>query len=133
MKIRRQIIDRLDHLVLTVADPERTREFYGRVLGVPAVTNGKGGVSLVFGKQKINLHRSGAEWAPHARTPTPGSGDFCLITREDIDRVVDHLGSVGVELVEGPVQREGALGPMRSVYFFDPDGNLVEVSQYIGK
>jgi catechol 2,3-dioxygenase-like lactoylglutathione lyase family enzyme len=123
-------IDRLDHLVLTVADIDRTVEFYRSVLGMSSVTFGAGRQALTFGDQKINLHRAGHEFEPKAQTPTPGSADLCFITRIGLDEVADHLEMVGVEIEAGPVDRTGALGPIRSVYFRDPDRNLIEVSTY---
>ncbi len=86
--------------------------------------------ALKFGRQKINLHQAGAEFEPKAGKPTPGSGDFCLITDVPLERVVEHVRSCGVEIIEGPVSRIGATGRLESVYFRDPDGNLVEISKY---
>lgn len=124
-------IDRLDHLVLTVADIEATCAFYERVLGMEAITFGEGRRALTFGTQKINLHQAGREFEPKAQHPTPGSGDLCLITTTLIHEVLDHLRANGVEVVEGPTRKIGALGPIESVYFRDPDGNLIEVSNYL--
>jgi len=121
---------RIDHIVLTVADIEATCSFYARVLGMQAVTFGAGRTALAFGEQKINLHQVGREFEPKARTPTAGSADLCLIASTPIDDVLAHLGRCGVAVLEGPVARTGALGPITSVYFRDPDGNLVEVSSY---
>lgn len=124
-------IERIDHLVLTVKDMEATCEFYRRVLGMTAVTFGEGRKALVFGDQKINLHQAGAEFEPKAARPTPGSADLCLIAKApSMDRVTAHLRSVGIGIEEGPVARTGAMGPITSVYFRDPDGNLIEVSRY---
>lgn len=121
-------INRLDHFVLTVASVDATVEFYTRALGFTAVQFGEGRTALAFGDQKINLHQSGAEFEPKAIQPTPGSGDFCLTTQTPIDEVVAHLKREGVEIELGPVARTGARSPLVSVYFRDPDGNLVEVS-----
>ncbi len=123
-------VDRLDHLVLTVADLEKTCDFYSRALGMRAVTFGDGRRALTFGGQKINLHKAGKEFEPHADHPTPGSADICFITGTPLKEVLERLESHGVQVIEGPVEREGALGPMKSVYFRDPDGNLIEVSNY---
>ena len=123
-------IDRIDHFVLTVADLDATCEFYHRVLGMEVVLFAGGRRALAFGAQKINLHQRGKEFEPKAQQPTPGSGDFCLITRVPIEEVVAHLDACGVAISEGPVARTGATGSIRSVYFRDPDGNLVEVSNY---
>jgi catechol 2,3-dioxygenase-like lactoylglutathione lyase family enzyme len=123
-------IDRLDHLVLTVADIDRTIEFYERVLGMTAVTFGAGRRALAFGKQKINLHQVGKEYEPKAQSPTPGSADLCFISAAGLDEIDAHLHQAGVSIEAGPVDRTGALGPIRSVYFRDPDGNLIEVSVY---
>jgi catechol 2,3-dioxygenase-like lactoylglutathione lyase family enzyme len=124
-------IDRLDHIVLTVADIDATIDFYTRVLGMTAVTFGAGRRALAFGAQKINLHRAGHEFSPSARRPTPGSADFCLITKVPLDAAMAHVESAGVAIEEGPVDKTGAIGPLRSFYFRDPDGNLVEVSNYV--
>ena len=121
-------IDSLDHLVLTVRDIDATVDFYQRVLGMEAVTFGAGRRALAFGRQKINLHPASAPLKPHAVTPMPGSADLCLLTTTPIPDVVAHLGRVGVIVEEGPVPRTGATGPILSVYFRDPDGNLIEVS-----
>lgn len=123
-------IDRVDHFVLTVTSIERTVEFYARVLGMKEVTFAGGRTALSFGRNKINLHPAGREYEPKARTPVPGSGDFCLIAAGTLDAVVAHLKAEGVAIEQGPVKRSGALGPINSVYFRDPDGNLVEVSTY---
>lgn len=126
-------ITHLDHLVLTVIDIETTCDFYGRVLGMETATFTSGGVdrtALTFGSQKINLHRAGAEFEPKAARPHPGSADLCLITEESIETVVAHLQGLGVAIVEGPVPRTGAVGPITSVYIRDPDGNLIEISTY---
>mgnify|MGYP000966967381 CR=1 FL=1 len=123
-------IDRIDHFVLTVKDVEATCDFYSRVLGMEPVTFAGGRRGLAFGRQKINLHRAGHEYEPKARTALPGTGDFCLITRVPLDAVIAHLAACGVAIEQGPVPKTGATGPIRSVYFRDPDGNLVEVSNY---
>lgn len=123
-------VNSIDHLVLTVADLEKTCDFYSRVLGMRAVTFGDGRRTLTFGRQKINLHQAGKEFEPHAAHPTPGSADICFITDTSLKEVPGQLEAYGIEIVEGPVEREGALGPMESVYFRDPDGNLIEVSNY---
>lgn len=125
-------IESLDHLVLTVADLEATCDFYVRVLGMETVTFGpQGRKALAFGTQKINLHQHGHEFEPKAALPTPGSEDFCLITATPLAEVIEHLRHCGVPLLEGPVPRTGARGPMLSVYFRDPDDNLIEVSNYL--
>ena len=123
-------IERLDHWVLTVRDIDATVAFYERVLGMRAITFGKGRRALAFGEQKINLHPAEAPLRPHAARPTPGSGDLCLVTRTPIKDVIAELENAGVAIEEGPVPRTGALGPIASVYFRDPDGNLIEVSRY---
>ena len=124
-------IDRLDHLVLTVADVDATIAFYARVLGMTAVTFAQGRRALAFGAHKINLHQAGSEFVPKAKKPTPGSADFCLITTVPLDAAMAHVRSCGVDVEEGPVDRTGATGPIRSFYFRDPDGNLIEVSNYV--
>jgi catechol 2,3-dioxygenase-like lactoylglutathione lyase family enzyme len=123
-------IDRLDHLVLTVADIDRTVAFYTRVLGMREETFGAGRRALTFGRQKINLHEAGREFEPKAARPTPGSGDLCFITDSPLPDVQQHLAACEVPIEEGPVDRTGALGPIRSVYIRDPDANLIEISTY---
>jgi catechol 2,3-dioxygenase-like lactoylglutathione lyase family enzyme len=123
-------LERLDHIVLTVVDIDRTVDFYTRVLGMRTVTFGDGRRALHFGAQKINLHRAGHEFEPKAARPAAGSADFCLVSATPIDEVVRHLERCGVAVEDGPVARTGAQGPMTSVYFRDPDGNLLEVSVY---
>lgn len=121
-------IDSIDHLVLTVRDLEATCEFYSRVLGMEVATFGNGRTALRFGTQKINLHEAGKEFDPRAAHPTPGSGDLCLLTDQPLQQVIQHLRSCGVAIVEGPVRKAGAVGPLESVYVRDPDGNLIEIS-----
>lgn len=122
-------LDRLDHLVLTVADIEMTIAFYTRVLGMRAETF-EGRHALHFGRQKINLHEAGREFEPKARHPTPGSGDLCFIADGTLEAVVAHLEACHIAIEEGPVARTGALGHMRSIYLRDPDRNLVEIAVY---
>ncbi len=121
-------IDQLDHLVLTVRDLDATLDFYTRVLGMAPVTFAGGRRALAFGSQKINLHVQGKEFEPKADHPTPGSADLCFLTRVPLAVVQQHLATCGVPIVEGPVQRTGAQGPILSVYVRDPDQNLIEVA-----
>jgi catechol 2,3-dioxygenase-like lactoylglutathione lyase family enzyme len=123
-------IDRIDHVVMTVRDIDATCDFYTRVLGMRVVTFAGGRKALAFGRQKINLHLAGREFEPKAAHPTPGSVDLCLIATGALDDVVAHLAACGVSIIEGPVAKTGAIGPLRSVYFRDPDANLIEVSTY---
>ena len=123
-------IDRLDHLVLTVASVDASVEFYTQVLGFVKMTLGGGRTGLSFGSQKINLHPVGSAIEPRAMRPTRGSADLCFVTAAPIERVIAHLSVCGVAIVKGPARRTGALGSMTSVYFRDPDGNLVEVASY---
>lgn len=124
------VIDRLDHFVLTVRDIDASCAFYSRVLGMERVEFAGGRVALAFGAQKINLHPAGNEYDPKAAEPVPGAGDVCFIAATPIPDVVAHLHAEGVEIIEGPAPKSGALGPITSVYFRDPDGNLIEVSNY---
>ncbi len=121
-------IDHIDHFVLTVASIDATCAFYTSVLGMTVQTFGEGRKALTFGEQKINLHQVGKEFEPKAHTPKAGSGDFCLIASTPLDEVIAQLQRLNVPIELGPVPRTGATGPIRSVYFRDPDGNLVEVS-----
>ena len=123
-------IDRIDHVVLTAFDVDRTIDFYTRVMGMEAITFAGGRRGLAFGRQKINLHQAGREFEPKALKPMPGSLDLCFITETPLEEVVARLKANGVVVADGPVQKTGALGPMMSVYFRDPDGNLIEVSNY---
>jgi catechol 2,3-dioxygenase-like lactoylglutathione lyase family enzyme len=123
-------IDSLDHLVLTVRDIRATCEFYARVLGMEIVAFGQDRKALSFGSQKINLQQLGRESTLIAEKPTPGSADLCFVTSVSLPEVIAHLNSCGVRLIGGPVERNGARGPMMSVYFRDPDMNLIEVSNY---
>lgn len=118
----------LDHLVLTVRDIDVTCAFYQRVLGMEVVSFGQGRKALSFGSQKFNLHQAGKEFEPKAEKPTPGAIDVCLLTTTPIADVILHLQEQAVTITEGPVQRTGALGPIMSVYFRDPDLNLIEVA-----
>lgn len=124
-------IERLDHLVLTVADLQVTCDFYTQVLGMEVVVFGDRRYALHFGQQKINLHQTGKEFEPKATHPTPGSADLCLITTTPLIEVMAHLQSCGVEIEQGIVQRTGAMGAIASLYIRDPDGNLLEISNYL--
>jgi catechol 2,3-dioxygenase-like lactoylglutathione lyase family enzyme len=121
-------VSSLDHLVLTVDDIDATVAFYRTALGMREITFGAGRRALALGDQKINLHPHAAPITPHARRPTPGSADLCLLTHVPITRVVQHLQAAGVPVEEGPVHRTGATSALLSVYVRDPDGNLVEIS-----
>lgn len=123
-------VDSLDHLVLAVADVEAAAEFYSRVLGMEKIVFGEGRVALRFGRQKINLHPATAPMKPHAERPTRGSGDLCFVSAQSPADWIEHLARHGVAVEAGPLPRTGAVGPMTSVYFRDPDGNLAEVAYY---
>ena len=129
------LADRLDHIVLTVNDIEETTSFYERALGFEREffrgPQGQPRYALRFGNQKINLQDRATETPTKANAPTRGSGDFCLIAAVPLDEVLAHLRAENIPIVAGPVPRTGALGPLRSVYFRDPDGNLVEVAEYV--
>jgi catechol 2,3-dioxygenase-like lactoylglutathione lyase family enzyme len=124
-------IDRIDHIVLTAFDVQRTLDFYSKVLGMEPITFAGGRRGLAFGRQKINLHQAGKEFEPKALKPVPGALDLCFITETPLEDVIADLKTHGVAIAEGPVPKTGALGPMTSVYFRDPDGNLIEVSNYV--
>jgi catechol 2,3-dioxygenase-like lactoylglutathione lyase family enzyme len=121
----------IDHFVLTVASLEVTCAFYQHVLGFERVDTPGRPTALAFGTQKINVHEVGHTFEPKAKAPTPGSGDFCLFTDRSLGEITTRLAANGVVVELGPVERVGARGPMMSVYFRDPDGNLVEVSEYL--
>lgn len=121
-------IDRLDHLVLTVADIEHSCAWYSAILGFDVVRFGEGRTALAFGRQKINLHQVGREFEPKAAWPTAGSADLCFIADTPLEAVVEHLARCGVAIEAGPIARTGATGPICSVYVRDPDANLIEIS-----
>jgi catechol 2,3-dioxygenase-like lactoylglutathione lyase family enzyme len=123
-------VNRFDHVVLTVASIDTTVDFYTRVLGMAAVTFGGGRTALRFGTSKINLHQAGREFEPRAHRPTPGSADLCFIVEDPIEDVMAQLTGAGVAIEEGPVPRTGATGDLISCYLRDPDGNLIELSNY---
>lgn len=123
-------IERIDHLVLTVKNIERTIQFYTEILGMKVIVFGAGRKALTFGNQKINLHEKAKEFEPKANLPTCGSGDLCLITSTKIEDVKTELVAKEIEIVEGIVERTGAIGKIRSIYIRDPDGNLIELSNY---
>ncbi len=126
-------VDRLDHLVITCKDVEKTSSWYQRVLGMEHEEYGRNRrCALKFGGQKINLRPYGADGWTTAEDALPGSQDLCFVTAVESDDVVDHLTSCGVSITEGPVTRLGALGPTTSVYCLDPDGNLIEITSYQG-
>lgn len=124
-------LDSLDHLVLTVRDIDKTLAFYTRAFGMRAVDFAGGRKALAFGAQKINLHQQGHEFEPKAQHPTPGSADLCFLTETPLEQVIEHLRALDIAIVEGPVRRTGAQGPILSVYVRDPDMNLIEVANLV--
>lgn len=123
------MIDHLDHLVLTTADEAACIAFYTDILGMNLETFGDGRKAFRFGHQKINLHVKGREYEPKAHLPVPGSQDLCFIASVPLDDFIAHLQARQVTIIDGPVMRTGATGPIRSVYMRDPDLNLIEVSE----
>ena len=121
-------IERLDHLVLTVINVEDTCRFYSIVLGMEIINFGKNRKALKFGDQKINLHETGKEFEPKAGNPTPGSADLCFISENEIEKLIKEIKDHGIQIIEGPVERTGALGKINSIYIRDPDNNLIEIS-----
>jgi catechol 2,3-dioxygenase-like lactoylglutathione lyase family enzyme len=124
------MIASLDHFVLTVRDLKATCAFYA-ALGMSARTFGEGRTALHFGKQKINLHQAGKEFEPKAARATPGSADVCFLVDVPLDEAAAVKRRHGIAIIEGPVDKTGAQGPIRSLYCRDPDGNLVELSRPI--
>jgi len=124
------MLKQLDHLVLTVADIDTSIEFYTLVLGMETVTFGDNRKALKFGSQKINLHQSGKEFEPRAQTPCKGSADLCFLLDITLDDMRRHLEQQGIVVEQGPIKRTGATGPILSVYIRDPDGNLLELSEF---
>ena len=123
------MIDHLDHIVLTTAHTEQCIDFYTRVLGMKFERFGEGRMALKFGGQKINLHEKGKEFEPKAALAAPGTLDICFIAAVRLEDVIARLAACNVPIIEGPVMKTGAQGPIRSVYVRDPDGNLVEISE----
>lgn len=127
------LIEAIDHIVLTVTNIDATIHFYQLTLGMDVVSFGTGNnrKALTFGSSKINLHQKGKEFEPKAANPTSGSADICFITHTPLKMFIEHLNALAIHIEEGPVERTGALGRILSVYFRDPDGNLIEVSNYL--
>jgi catechol 2,3-dioxygenase-like lactoylglutathione lyase family enzyme len=123
-------IERIDHLVLTVQNIEVSCAFYTKILGMKVVAFKGGRKAVVFGNQKINFHESGNTFDPKALRATPGSADLCFIVNDPLTKIVGHMDTCGVKIIEGPVQRTGAMGPMTSIYIRDPDQNLIEIAVY---
>jgi catechol 2,3-dioxygenase-like lactoylglutathione lyase family enzyme len=123
-------VESIDHLVLTVVDVETSVDFYRRILGMQRVDFGTNRVALQFGRQKINLHPAAAPFSPHAANPLPGSADLCFVSEVALNEWITHLAACNVVLEEGPVARTGAMGAMNSIYFRDPDRNLIEIACY---
>lgn len=124
-------IERIDHIVLTVKDIDVTVKFYTEIMGFTCITFNNDRKALVFGNQKINLHKKGKEFEPKADLPTCGSADLCFVAKTDINGALVELKNKGVEIIEGIVERSGAKGKIKSIYFRDPDKNLIEVCNYI--
>jgi catechol 2,3-dioxygenase-like lactoylglutathione lyase family enzyme len=124
-------VESIDHFVLTVKDIKRTVTFYQQSLGMEKVVFGEGRIALAFGCQKINLHPWGNEFEPKAEQVMPGSEDLCFIINQPVEQAKAALIEQGVEIVEGPVPRTGAIGKIESIYLRDPDGNLIELANYI--
>lgn len=125
------MIRSLDHLVLTTVDEEACIAFYVDLLGMTLETFGEGRMALRFGEQKINIHVKGQEFEPKAHLPVPGALDLCFLLDGPLDTAVATLKERGAQILEGPVTRTGATGPLRSIYLRDPDLNLVELSEII--
>lgn len=128
--IRPMNISCIDHIVLTVKDIKATVQFYESVMGMQSETFGACRVAIKFGQYKINLHKYGNEFEPKAHQPLPGSQDLCFITDIDLATAMHHVRSMGIDILEGPVARTGANGPIQSFYFRDPDLNLIELANY---
>jgi len=126
------MIQAIDHLVLTITDAQATRRFYETGLCMTWTTfetaEGRTREALTFGSQKINIHHKGREFEPKASHPTPGSADLCFLTDTPVIEFADHMATLGFPLLEGPTRKTGATGPLTSIYFHDPDGNLVEIA-----
>jgi catechol 2,3-dioxygenase-like lactoylglutathione lyase family enzyme len=123
-------LEQLDHIVLTVTNIHATTDFYTEVLGMDLVTF-EGRTALRFGDQRINLHQRGHEFSPKSAHPTCGSADLCFVTLTPLEEVISYLSELRVHIEEGPVERTGAVGKLRSVYIRDPDQNLIEIANYL--
>jgi catechol 2,3-dioxygenase-like lactoylglutathione lyase family enzyme len=123
------MISGLDHLVLTVHDLDATVRFYVEGLGMALREFGDGRKALHFGSHKVNLHVAGHEFETKAAHPTPGSADLCFLTERPLDQISERLAALGCSIIEGPVPRTGATGPILSIYTRDPDGNLIEIAR----
>ncbi|WP_307189830.1 VOC family protein [Geomicrobium sp. JCM 19037] len=120
----------MDHFVLTIEDINKSKWFYGEVLGMEIITFNNDRVAAKFGDQKINFHETGCEIKPHAYSPVRGSSDFCLVSDDTVENLRTHLKDNGIVVELGPVKRTGSLGPIFSIYIRDPDKNLIEISTY---
>ena len=123
-------ITSIDHVVLTVKDVSESVNFYESVLGMTAEIFDTDRVALTFGNQKINLHTHGKEFEPKADKPTPGAADLCFITETQLDLAMEHVRNNGINILQGPGTRTGAIGKLISFYFRDPDRNLIEVANH---
>jgi len=124
-------VSHLDHLVLTVADIEISCQFYQSALTFEVITFGENRKALKFGNQKINLHQVGKEFEPKALHPTAGSADLCFIAETPLEEVIAHLQTQNIDIIEGPIERTGAMGKILSIYLRDPDQNLIEIANYL--
>ena len=131
----RPIVSSLDHLVLTTRDLDLCISFYVSILGMSVrsfdATDGTTRYAIYFGAQKINLHKSGEEYKPHATHPMFGTADLCFLSDIPLSEWLTHLEKHNIALLDGPMERSGATGPIRSLYIRDPDGNLIEISNQI--
>ena len=125
------VIERLDHLVLTVADLDATCDFYERVLGMERRTFGEDRIALFFGEQKLNLHEAANPIDPNVKHAAPGSADLCFITDTPMADVIANLAAEDVPIITGPGERSGATGRLMSVYVYDPDENLIEIANLL--
>lgn len=124
-------VSHLDHLVLTVAYIEISCQFYQSALTFEVITFGENRKALKFGNQKINLHQVGKEFEPKALHPTAGSADLCFIAETPLEEVIAHLQTQNIDIIEGPIERTGAMGKILSIYLRDPDQNLIEIANYL--
>ena len=130
-------LEKIDHVVITVKNLNKTIDFYTNVLGMKlenfssSFNNNQIRYAVIFGSQKINIHEEKKPIKPNALNPSSGSMDICFISKNKINDWVHHLVKKGINIEIGPEKKTGALGPILSIYIRDPDFNLIEISNQL--